>query len=732
MVATAQRPDSLNPVNAAPPGEEAPAAFQPIPRANISDEIDALLTVPSGYIDGTVDHRSLQTVLRSLAGGSRALFGTFKINGMAAFDEHNKPVFGKKFTKRTRRLTVLLTDDQGSSFRIDSIGAFWSWKPFQDNLPCEVTLLINKAKQFGGDTYLVAGPVPKGRMQDIIGSIAPVYAGIGGAVKGERLTDCIDFAVGAAQVNKQLWLDARRRILEEACASEKDLLAVSNTGATNLAVILRALHRPTTMEEGALAREAVVAIAAAAVSSRSQQFFAGRPASAEAAIPGTRSSVSNVIAELGDQHQITLTKNQLQCIAALSTAFEAPQPSAHMLNGDVGTGKTLTFLVPAIAAFRRGKKVAIMAPTGILADQLALEMVKRFASTPVARIEAGGKVPSERAILIGTPGLVSVCRKAKWSPDVLIIDEQHKMPAPVREAMVTEHTHVIEATATPIPRSMAIAMYAGTTQLVLSENPVEKTLLTNAVFGADSASLSRMIRNVLAEKNKVAIIYPCVKPKKAKEAAEGSDDDTPPPPQDKATVMESYERMNAKFPGRVAKLYGDMPDEQQRSEIAAMRSGEKSILIASSLVEVGIDIPDLNGMIVCDADRFGLSQLHQLRGRLARKGGVGHFMLQIRKERDDCDPATVTRMNSMEQIADGFRLAEVDMEQRGFGDTAGDQQSGKIYTIFRGINLSPRDFLKLSLPNYDAHRDMREREANLPDAGEPEEVVTEAGQMSLL
>lgn len=714
------------------PAQSADNGFTPLPRADIRSVADALLTVPHNYIDASKVYEQLGDAARALEAGQPMVVCAFAITGIVGYDENKKAVapedifrfIPKKRRMNAVRLEVLCQDEQGANFSISVFGAISPWKNVR---PGRHTLIVKGFKRFGQRLFAEA-ELADGRMLDVIGSVAPLYRGIPGAVTADRMTATIDHAVNLAMDDPNWWIAARNRVLELAHTSEAELLEVSSTSASNLAVILRALHRPTTFEEACLAKQAVLQVAAAAVRCRSQYFFKSRPANPAASIVGIRQSTANVIAELESETGINLTNNQRQCVAALAAAWEKETPSAHMLNGDVGSGKTLTFLAPAVAAFRRGKNVAIMAPTSILADQLAKQMVTRFPSTAVARLEPGDKIPADRAILIGTPGLITICGKAKWTPDVLVIDEQHKMSAPVRESLVGPATHVVEATATPIPRSMAIAMYAGLTQLVLSELPFKNERITRAVYGPEGRQeMSLICSRALRDGAKVAFVYPAVA------ATQADADDTQSEQAEtarlKASVLDAYARLQAKWPGKVARLYGDMNEAEQRAEIDALRSGQKNVLVASSLIEVGIDIPGLDVMVVNNADRFGLAQLHQLRGRTARTGGTGHFLMYLEKPQSEYDLHTTERMAAMETINDGFRLAEVDLMQRGFGDTAGDQQSGRGNLIFRGIQLTPKEFLKLSVP---ASTMSGVDTLTLPEPGEPEDEVVCAGQISLL
>lgn len=697
--------------------------FAPLVRIDMHTPVDALLTVPSSYIDASYIYESLADTLRELGSGRSPLIAQFTVTRIQGFGKkgaipENLPQIGKN----TRSLLVTCTDNQERMFDLKIFGAGWDWKNKAGGDTCILT--VKSAKYYGTALSMDASLCDK-RMSGAMGTVSPLYAGLQGAVKGSSVTANVDTAVEMAGHDPALWAAARDKILSEARSPERELLRLAGAGRNSIVAILQSLHRPDNYQAAIASKEMVVRIAAAAISSRAKHFFSRRPANALCAVDGIASSAADLMIELRRTSGITLTKNQRQCIQDITDAMSKPAPSAHMLNGDVGTGKTLTYLIPAIAAFRKGKNVAIMAPTGILADQLHSQIAVRFPGTPVSRIEAGGKLPAARAILVGTPGITSVCAKAGWTADVLIIDEQHKMSTLIREAMVADHTHLIEATATPIPRSLAISLYGGMTQLVLSESPVKKTLLSKAIYGAEGRKdLSIRVSKALHAGAKVAFIYPVVKSKNV--PADMNEDPAQAAASERASVLGVYARMNEKWPDKVACIYGAMPDVEQRAAIESFRSGDKAVLVASSLIEVGLDIPEIEVLVVSGANYFGLSQLHQFRGRLARSGGTGYFMMYVDKPIHQVDKKTIDRLRAMETIDDGFRLAEVDLAHRGFGDTAGDAQSGRAYTVFTGINLSARDFLRLSTNGNDG------QQIEIADISENVDAPEDAGQMSLL
>lgn len=707
--------------------------FETLPRAGIHCEADALLTLPSWYLDTTTKNYGVNDCLQALETGKKATIGEFLIQNMIGFDDNNRPVH-KLFTRFTRRLVMSCIDRSGHHFQICQFGAVFGWK----DVPRDqfMFMTVKGAQTFRGKLQLEAAPCD-GRIYQRLGTVIPMYAGIPGVVKSESMANCIDDVTTRAMQSPAIWLTGREAILAKAFCSEPDLLKASNTLASNLAVLLRGLHRPKSIEEAMLARAAITRVAAAAVQARSRHFFSARPANPDSVIPGVASRVATLVGQIEKRIAGRLTTDQLRTIRMLTHAFAQPIPSAHMINGDVGTGKTFAFMIPAVAAYLAGKKVAIMGPTGILADQLARVLVDYFPEVVVKRVETGKKMPVEHCIVVGTPGLTAVTRKAKWVPDVLVIDEQHKFPTEVREAMVGPHTHVVEATATPIPRSLAIALYTGMTQIILKDVPVQKDLRTSLYFGdgpEERAAMNAKIHAGLRAGKKVAFIYPAVertpRPEVDPDALQvvpNPDEPPPPHPRVLANVSEAYEKLCVHFPGKVARLYGSLSDDDKAREVEAIKSGEKNVLVASSLVEVGIDIPSLDYMVVRDADYFGAAQLHQMRGRLARRGGIGEFMLHVSRTEEETDKNTVRRLRTLERTTDGFELAEIDMDERGFGDTGGDQQSGRVFMIVRGITLRPRDFLDLSMPEAPVHT-----LAELAEDPELEPMAETVGQMSLI
>lgn len=690
--------------------------FKPLPRAGLHSLLDALLTVPSGFVNARRATNDLGEMRKTLAEGHRLVLGELTVVAISGIDRSGNVVPQSSiFTRKTARLEIECRDANNHPCIVSCFGNIWEWRGA--HIGRREPLLIKSVKLLGTKLYVDATRLSNAS-HIARGIVAPLYSGLPGAASAQSVTACINYAVNAALRDPDLWLHARDRILAEAQCGEAELLATADIGCGDIAQLLCDMHRPATVAAGNTACQAAIKLAAAAVSHSARAAFGGRLATGAAAIQGAAEAAESIVRTLAGRG-IQLTGSQRTCIDALIRSLSSPRPSATLLNGDVGTGKTLTFLIPAIAAHMCGKKVAIMAPNTILADQLAGEARKFFPDVEIARVATGRKLKSTHAVLVGTSGMATVCKLAKWTPDLLVIDEQHKLATVTRDALVAQHTHVIEASATPVPRSLAIALYGGMDQLLLTDCPVVKQVHSVALFGSEARrQVSLVAQHAVQEGGVAAFIYPVVQP-----SADADDDaaDSGPVSRPMASLLTAYDRLSAMWPGQVARLYGEMPDDEKTAELDALRAGSKRYVVASSVLEVGIDIPTLKFMVVNDADRFGMSQLHQLRGRLARAGGTGYFMMFVERAYDEVSPRTVDRLEAVAKIKDGFELAEADLYHRGFGDVSGERQSGERGNrVLRGIALAPRDFLALKIRGAGG-RAIPMAEAPAPDEEETEE-----------
>jgi ATP-dependent DNA helicase RecG len=350
----------------------------------------------------------------------------------------------------------------------------------------------------------------------------------------------------------------------------------------------------------------------------------------------------------------------------------------RLLQGDVGSGKTVVAAVGAGIAQANGAQSALMAPTSILAEQHYQTMIDLLRSstgiehdrirlligaTPESEKEAirSGLESGDIDLVVGTHALIEDPIQFKQLGYV-IIDEQHRFGVEQRARLRDkgDNPNLLVMTATPIPRSLALTVYGDLELTVLDEMPPGRQAVeTRVMFPRERNRAYNFIRNQVEEGFQAFIIFPLV---------EGTDK-----VQTKAAVDEHAEIQDQIFPEfNVGLLHGRLKQEQKDAVMDAFRRGELDILVSTSVIEVGVDIPNATVMLVEGANHFGLAQLHQFRGRVGR-GTVQSYCILIPDEPDDAHNA---RLKAMVQTTDGFRLAEMDLDHRGPGDFLGTRQSG--------------------------------------------------------
>jgi ATP-dependent DNA helicase RecG len=385
-----------------------------------------------------------------------------------------------------------------------------------------------------------------------------------------------------------------------------------------------------------------------------------------------RAETDELVAKL----PFTLTGAQTRAIRSILTDMEQPVPMSRLLQGDVGSGKTVVAVVAMLATVRNGLQVALMAPTSILAEQHYRTIVALLASLGVSCALLEGSLSElekeavrqkvargECQVLIGTHALIQ--GTVEFSKlGLVVVDEQHRFGVEQRTALRDKgaefQPHLLAMSATPIPRTLAMTIYGDLDISVLDELPPSRKEVATAV--RDKRSRERIyafINSQIDQGHQVFIICPLV------EDSENSDA--------KAAVSE-YQRLQREvFPHhRLGLLHGRLSAEEKEQTMAAFRSGLYHILVSTAVIEVGIDIPNATVMLIEGAERFGLAQLHQFRGRVGR-GEAKSYCILIS---DDVSEASIQRLQFMEASNDGFYLAEKDLEMRGPGDFFGVRQSG--------------------------------------------------------
>jgi ATP-dependent DNA helicase RecG len=372
----------------------------------------------------------------------------------------------------------------------------------------------------------------------------------------------------------------------------------------------------------------------------------------------------------------TLTRGQERAITEIDADLARTTPMQRLLQGDVGSGKTVVALYALLRAVEAGRQGALMAPTETLAEQhfLTLERlcgrlevdVSLLTSSLRAREHAAVRehiASGDAQIVVGTHALIQ--QEVEFRDlAVAVVDEQHRFGVAQRSALVEGRSpHVLHMTATPIPRTLALTVYGDLETSELTELPADRRPIVTAWVGEDrSAEAYRRLCRHLDEGRQAYVVCPLIEESETRVA--------------RAAEAEAERLRSAELRGyRVACLHGRLRPAERRSVMASFNEGEVDVLVATTVVEVGVDVPNATIMIVQEADRFGLAQLHQLRGRVGR-GAEQSYCLLVSRPREELTEGAVERLEAMVETSDGFELAERDLEIRGEGQLLGARQSG--------------------------------------------------------
>ncbi len=376
-----------------------------------------------------------------------------------------------------------------------------------------------------------------------------------------------------------------------------------------------------------------------------------------------------------------LTGAQERAIDAVAADLASDVPMSRLLQGDVGSGKTVVALAAALQVARSGRQAAIMAPTEILAaqhfanlsawaDRAGVASALLTASTPRGSREstrarlAAGELP----LVVGTHALLAQ-GVVFGRLGLAVIDEQHRFGVAQRFRLRDKGDgfapHLLVMTATPIPRTLALTAYGDLDVSVIDELPPGRTPPTTTVIRGARArdKVYTRVRARLAEGARVFVVCPLVEP--------GEEDDVRAAWADATSVAAELGQRLA--PASVGLVHGRLPAAERDAVMSAFRDGRLQVLVATTVIEVGVDVPEATLMIVEDADKFGLAQLHQLRGRVGRGGGESHCVL-LTRGRPTADGER--RLAVMAETGDGFRIAEEDLAIRGPGELLGVRQAG--------------------------------------------------------
>lgn len=467
-------------------------------------------------------------------------------------------------------------------------------------------------------------------------------------------------AVGKAVLQALAVCDPPAEILPEAVRAEYGILPAEEA--------YHAIHQPRDMEQAAQAKKRLIF----------EEFFvfsAGlslmRSSRAEKkCAPYTNFNMKPFYGSL----PFSLTGAQSRAVEEILSDFRSGKPMNRLVQGDVGSGKTMVAAAAAYCAAGNGAQTALMAPTEILAEQHYASLSKLFAPLGITvdlltgsmtvrqKREARERLASgETQVVVGTHALLTDATRF-LRLGLVIADEQHRFGVAQRSKLSEkgEDPHLLVMSATPIPRTLALLMYGDLDVSILDELPPgRQTVETFLVGESYRARINAFIRKQVAEGHQCFVVCPAVEENQELGV--------------KAASAWAETLQQTVFPDlRIALLHGQMKGAEKEAAMAAFARGEADVMVATTVIEVGVDVPNATLMVIEDADRFGLSQLHQLRGRVGRGKAKSYCILTSHNG----NPETLQRLKALCKTNDGFRIAEEDLKLRGPGDFFGSRQSG--------------------------------------------------------
>ena len=381
-----------------------------------------------------------------------------------------------------------------------------------------------------------------------------------------------------------------------------------------------------------------------------------------------------------DHLPFSLTDAQKRVMREIRSDLGSGRQMNRLLQGDVGSGKTLVALMTMLIALDNGYQACIMAPTEILAEQ-HLATIREFLGDMDIRVELltgivkgkrrktvlGGLASGSVDILVGTHAVIEdTVQFSKLG--LVVVDEQHRFGVAQRARLWSKSQnppHVLVMTATPIPRTLAMTIYGDLDVSVIDQLPPgRKPIVTIHKYNNQTTSLYSGIRQQIKEGRQVYIVFPLIKESEKL---------------DIQNLEEGFEILKEVFPEfRLSKVHGKMKPAEKDEEMQKFVNGETQILVATTVIEVGVNVPNASVMVILNAERFGLSQLHQLRGRVGRGASQSYCILVTKPQLTN---ETRKRIDIMCDTNDGFLIAEADLKLRGPGDLEGTQQSGMAFDL---------------------------------------------------
>ena len=442
---------------------------------------------------------------------------------------------------------------------------------------------------------------------------------------------------------------------------------------------LFALHRPRTVEEAESGRQRLAFDELLLL----QLGIARRTREREQETAPALGEAGELIRRYRETLPFELTPHQEEAIADLDRDLAREVPMQRLLQGDVGSGKTVVALYALLRAVEEGYQGALMAPTETLAEQhfLTVEELCRELGVTVGLLTSSvGKRARDAAggasILVGTHALiqegVDLGRLA-----VAVVDEQHRFGVEQRARLAEGRSpHVLHMTATPIPRTLALTVYGDLSVSEIAKPPASrKPIVTSWIEERRASEAYTRLTRLLRDGRQAYVVCPLIEQSETLRA--------------RAAEQEAVRLARAELSAfRVGCLHGKLKPADRRDLMARFKAQELDVLVATTVIEVGVDVPNATVMIVQEADRFGLAQLHQLRGRVGR-GAEQSYCLRVSRPKEELTETAARRLEALVETTDGFELAEVDLELRGEGQLLGTRQSGLSDLRFTKLRAHP-------------------------------------------
>jgi ATP-dependent DNA helicase RecG len=565
-------------------------------------------------------------------------------------------VLGSPSNFRRRGLSILsvkVGDDSGS------VRATWFNQPWvAQKLTPGTSLLITGSRDKRGfrvSEYEVMESGP--RVPSAGGALMPVHPATE-QLKAQRIRQWMEQVVGAVgNVLEPLPVELRVR---------RELAGAADA--------VKAVHFPESEEDVEEARKRLafeeLFLYQALLTTRKQSHRTSRPAP-KLGKPG------DLVGRWIESLPFEPTQDQLKAFDEIDADLDSGEPMQRLLMGEVGSGKTVVALYSTLRALEAGFQAVLMAPTETLAEQHAITLGKLLAedatpfalltgATPAARRKEALErlATGELGLVVGTHALIDP--KVRFARlGVVVVDEQHRFGVEQRRALDEKRVegmvpHVLHMTATPIPRTLSLTAYGDLDTTALHELPAgRQPVETRLVEESDRAAAYEFLRAELRAGRQAFVVCPLVE---ESEKIQG-----------KAAEKEAARLRAEELDGfSVGVIHGQMPSAQKAEAMEAFASGDTDVLVATTVIEVGIDVPNATVMVIEGAERYGVSQLHQLRGRVGRGSHSSHCLLFP----EDAGGMARRRLKAVERERDGFKLAEVDLTLRGEGEVLGTRQHG--------------------------------------------------------